>query len=226
MIVGGIPLLFGEAAAPLAITYAASNIQVCNPSTTFSGFNIGTASSGRYVVVTVSTGSSAATAISSITVAGQSCTVVTSVKNGGSNGSFTAIAITNAPVTSGTTADIAVTMNSNAQALSIGTFAVTGLASTTPTATATTTTNNGTMTVVVPAKGGIIAVSGSSGYFGTGGAASWTGITQRYFIDGYATVHGHYVSGASNISVGGATFNVSCNITDNYQPASVTAAFF
>lgn len=217
-------MLLGGAVTPLAITYAASSIQVCNPSTTFSAFAIGTASADRYVVVTLSTGSTISTAISSITVAGQACTVVSSAKNG-AGGTFTAIVITNAPVTSGTTANIAITMNNNTQALSIGTFAVTGLTSTTPTATATTTTNNGVMTVAVAATGGVISIAGSSGNTGTGGAVSWTGITERYWINGYDTVHGHYVSGASNISVGGATFNASCNITDNYQPAAVTAAF-
>jgi len=214
----------GAAAMPLAITYVASAIQVCTPTTTFTAFGIGTAASDRYVVVTISTGNTSATAVSSVTVGGQATTIVKSQKGTAASSSMAIILITNSPVTSGTTADIVVTMNVGAQALSIGTFAVTGLQSTTATATNGTVTNNTAMSLAVSAKGGAIGVGAAGGFDGAGGAATWTGLTKRYFIDGYATVHGAYPTGASDLS-NGATLSISCNITDNYQPAFAVAAF-
>lgn len=132
----------------------------------FTSTAIGTASSDRYVAVAIGTRDTGTNSISSVTVAGQSCTaLVTS----GSTTDPRAIFITDAPVTSGTTATVAVTMANTNLRCGIGVYTITGGV---PIVENTRTTTSGTLNV---SAGGIILGMGYNN--GSGTTVTFTGLT-------------------------------------------------
>lgn len=217
----------GATALPLVLTYAAYSVSDVNQSSpfTFLGTYIGVASADRNVMacISVSTGDST---ISSITIGGQSCTVLQFK----SAQAATAIAITNAPITTGTSANVVVNYSTGVTATAIcHTYALTGpLGSRTATSSASISENAaGSYTatplgLTIPAGGIIIGVYASVSNTGTGsGSGSWSGLTQNNF--GNATVaYGSAASLASNTS---SSVAISSTVTDSFYGSFLTAAY-
>lgn len=210
-----------ESSGPASITFAASAVSASNVTAgntyTFSSHSIGTASADRYVVVTVTTNSR----VSAVTVGGASCTLANSRTNGGAS----YIYITDGPVTSGTTASIVVTISTaTSAACGIGTFAVTGLQSITPTATATQTTDVTATNLAVTASGvavGVVYSENDDTY-----THSWTNLTERYdarLDAGEAYAH----SGASADQATSQTLSITVDAQSTGAPtvAIALAAF-
>jgi hypothetical protein len=192
--------------------------------TTFSGFDIGTAGGARRVVVFVNFyATSSATSLSSVTVAGQATSIAVTATNGRS---VSAICITVDPVTSGTTGDVVVTASANFFEVGISTYSALNLNSTTPTDTDSATSSGVTRAIDVLANGGVFGNGGSRGNTGTGGSITWTNLTRNYFIDGYDTVIGYRTSGASYTAAGAAeTRSVTCTMADEADPVVCYASF-
>ena len=148
---------------------------------TFTAASIGTPSSDRYIVVAVSTsdnGNSPAT-VSSVTVGGQATTVVTQVAVISSDAPRTTLLITNAPVTSGSTADIVVNLSSVEDRCGIAVWSLYGIGSTTPSATATDvgTTLSSSLTAPV---GSVIIVASTCLTGSSSAVATASGYTQDF----------------------------------------------
>lgn len=112
----------------LALTYVTTQAYsaAAHTSRTFSGVDIGAADARRYVVVVAQNGDNTDT-MSSVTVGGAATTRLVTNTSGGN-----AIFITNAPVTSGTTADIAVTNSGSVSASVIHVYTLVGNVDLTP----------------------------------------------------------------------------------------------
>lgn len=212
----------GAKKEPPVLTYVTATMTGGNfSSRTFPSFSIGSASPTRRVIVALSVYGSA-TNIASVTVAGQSTTKLVQAQNGGT---VTAIFVTDNPVTSGTTADIAITLNANSDRWAIATYSATGLTSVTPVGTATTNTNGGSVSVSGSKDGFIVGVGGGSGYYGEGGSASWTGLTQSVYLNGYTTYAvGMYASMGSKALTSDGSTSASLTLGDIYQPAFAYAS--
>ena len=212
----------GAKKEPPVLTYVTATMTGSNLSSrTFSSFSIGSASSTRRVIVALSVYGSA-TNITSVTVGGQSTTKLVQAVN---PNTVVAIFITDNPVTSGTTADIAVTLNANSDRWAIATYSATNLNSVTPVNTATTNTNGGSVSVSGLKDGFIVGVGAGGGFNGEGGSASWTGLTQNVYLNGYATFAvGMYASmGSRSLTSDGST-SASLTLGDIYQPAFAYAS--
>lgn len=123
----GMPLTMGMLArrmSPLTASFCATDFDNADLSSySFSGQSIGAADASRYVVVLAASRNTSAISLSSITVAGQATTVL---YTSGSSTDARAIAITSAPVTSGTTATVAVNWSGTSLRTGIGVYSVTG----------------------------------------------------------------------------------------------------
>jgi hypothetical protein len=151
-------------------TYVSTASSTANQSTyTFSGQSIGTAASNRYVVVAATGGSASSRTISSCTVGGAATTRVANV----SGFECAAIFITNAPVTTGTTADVVIVSDGLLQMQSV-VYVINGSPVLYDTFTSTSTNPSGGIDA---ASGGcIIAIATHNSNTDT---ASWTGLTEN-----------------------------------------------
>ena len=213
-------MLGGSTAAaggPAAIAFAAAASSSANAAAyTFSAHSIGTASSDRHVVVCVAFGDTGANSVDFVTVGGQSCTQIAAIQNG-SFEAFAGIFITDAPVTSGTTADVIVDLANFANNCGIGTFALTGLSSITATDTATTTTDGSAQSLDINADGVAVGVTSFDGT-----SVSWTNMTERYDANTEGTA-GH--SGASTTSATTQTLSVTSTVSGSNLTAVAYASF-
>lgn len=223
-ILQGVLASISGAALPVFGYVASSLTQVVASTTTFSGFNIGTAGPQRRVVVLVNFYAlSPATSLSSVTVAGQATSIAVTATNGRS---VSAICITVDPVTSGSTADVVVTASANFFEVGLATYSATNLSSITPTDTDSATLSGVTRSIDVLKNGGIFGNGGHRGFIGTGGSITWTNLTRDYFIDGYDTVIGYRTSGASYTATGvDETRSVTCTMADESDPVICYASF-
>jgi len=181
---------------PAAVAFAAYTKDVAwsgAGTKTFTAHAIGTASPDRYVVVFISAQN--ATNITSVTVAGTNCTRVLV-------DSTNWLYITDSPITTGTTGDIAVTISGASTAnVEIGVWAVTGLVSNSASTTATSSTNGGALNITVPANGVAIACANSAAGADSG---TWSVATER-FDDNVES--GYNVSGGDFASMAGGSFS-------------------
>lgn len=141
---------------------------------TFSAVALGDEAANRKIVVTIlgrSTNPSTRT-ISSVTVAGVAATEAVSVSN--TIGNRAAIYVADVPT--GTTGDIVVTFDLGMQNCSVGSYAMYGAGSSTPTDTATDIASAFSQTLDVPAGGAAFAVAGVQANTTT----TWAGLTERY----------------------------------------------
>jgi len=194
-------------ASGASITFCATAVDTTDKSAidtyTFSSHSIGTASSDRYIIVAVVLRVFNAGAISSLTVAGTSCTQAVGATNSGT--CYAGIWITNSPITSGTTATVAVNFNSGSPLnCGIATFAVTGLQSTTATGTATQTTENTATNLSVTAGGVAVALATAAFAQPT---YTFTNITERFDTTVEASVN---------------TFGGACDNQASTQTLSIT----
>lgn len=174
------PGMSGAAASPAASNvinalkqFGSSMASAGNPSAVMT---IGTAATNRYVVVAVGNVLTFGTAAAptSVTVGGQACTKVADISQGGSAQPRTTLWITNAPVTTGTTATVSATASGSC---GMATWAIYGIASTTPYATATVAGSPSSTTIDFQEGGvaiGAVATNSSPG------AQTFTGLTKDF----------------------------------------------
>lgn len=204
----------GEAAAA-AIAFAGSVTTADADTTThtFVGAAIGTAAANRYVLVGVNTRNSGGSAqtLSSLTVGGQATTeVASSLAVDGSR--TTRFFITNAPVTSGSIADIAIN-HTGFSTLAIGVWALTNLVSNTAEDAGNAVGGEPLTTNVDVSKDGVVAAMFQCAV-ASSGAVTWTNITER-FEDSYDSTRKS--SGASD------AFNSAQNVSTTVNVASVSS---
>lgn len=138
---------------------------------TFASQNLGTADSGRYIVVGCS--GRVGSAISSITVAGATATIVETTNPGGANIYGLAIAY----VPTGTSGDVVITFGSTQARCGIAMWRLVNLDSATPHDTLSAVGNDPTGTIDVPDGGVLIAYSANGGGLSVN---SWTGVTEDF----------------------------------------------
>ena len=188
----------GGGSPSLALSYRAtySYSAGSHTSRSFTNCDIGVASPTRYVLVAVNTGDNGT--IESCTVNGAATTILASQAG-------QSIFITNAPVTSGATATIAIT-NSDAMSVStIGVFSIDGNVDFTPVDTSVISRSGGTIigaqNIDVAAGGVVIAITST----GTDSATcSWSGLTENY--DQFITYSSYSTASASIEAAGVLTF--------------------
>lgn len=145
-----------SAAPPDAtITFTDSDSNASDATTTFTGLSIGTASPDRYLLCVLGFNSKGGEA-TGVTIAGAATTLFELTDNGGVG---LGLAITDAPVTTGTTGTVIVSFDSSSENLAVAVYAITGLLSTTPTATNSTASDGGALDVAVQAGGVIVAAA-------------------------------------------------------------------
>jgi hypothetical protein len=160
-------------AVPAVAFGGATGIGGGGPTYTATGIAIGAAAFDRYVAVVVAFRDTSGTpTISSVTVGGAATTSV--IANTTTLSGIT-IYITDAPVTTGTTADVVVTMSEGVTLVSVATYALTGLTSSTAVETDTSTTDAASMTIGTAAAVGIAAAMVTAGSTFTA-----TGVTEQH----------------------------------------------
>lgn len=203
--------------SPLSVAYTATDTSsVSGTSYTFSSKAIGTAAADRYIVIAISSnGSSSNPTASSVTVAGTSCTKTAADTDLAAGPRATiALWITNSPIASGTTADIAITYGSTNSVCSIGVWAVYGITSATPTATKNAKYTVGSTTTFsaalsLPTDGIVIAAEASS-------ATSATNISWSIVTEDFDAAHGSYkLTGGSLNNASGSVTPASTGTTRN-----------
>lgn len=166
-------LLAGQAPVPYR-TYVTQATAAGGTSTaTFSGISIGAEDPSRLVVVCLMVTSGGLRTVSSLTIAGGSAV---GVRN---DASTEHVSIWRRPVATGTTADIAVTMDGTASSFGIAVYALYNLASGSPVSSATgrvTSAASNARTVAVSEGGLVVAAH----LIGSSTAISWTGVTEDF----------------------------------------------
>ena len=194
---------------------------------TFSNADFGTEASDRYIIVGYTTRNDSRT-INSVTIGGISATILVQQRD---NNTTSGLAI--AAVPTGTSGDVVVTLNGNADAHYLGVWSATGLASATPVATATSSGNGSdagaqSFTMNTDANGFVIVVDGSAagGNGPENPATVSSNLTLRY--DGITTTPDHTTgasAGADGLTDGtSTTFEITIGDTNNNNPA-VAATF-
>lgn len=172
--------VYPAAGGPVVITFASSATLTNNATTyTFTAAGIGTASSDRLVVVSASGNASSDpnSNVSSLTIGGNAATIVDQITT---TGGGMVCALYYLLVTSGTTADIAVTFGEGQSHAAIGVWAITGWGSQTPTdsdkAQSSTGVSQSLSTVTIDSNGGAVFGYGDDVNAGT----TWTNATEDY----------------------------------------------
>lgn len=196
-------LISSYGAAPKVLTYQGSAQFAGGATQTYTSAPIGTAASDRYVIVAIAGEDNANTTITSVTCAGNAMTPVVT-----SNSTRSSVGIYILLVTSGTTANIAVTFSASKDASFIGVWSATGLSSATAVGTNTQTSNNTSTSLTAVAGGFAVGVAGN---YGSGATCAWTGLTEKFDLTQSSTRNG---TGASD-----ATTGSSINVTANYTSA-------
>ncbi len=214
MLPGLTSAVVGGAVIPKGAVYTAFTFDDVSRSTyTFSSAALGIPQDNRYIAVAIinSDEVSSRATISSVTVAGQACSekVSTFVSSFAGN-PRTSIFLTDAPVTSGETGNIVVTLSNTDTSCCIIVWAVYGLTSTTAHDTATDTGTTLSATIDYPANGILIAATANQS---SGASATWTGATEN--ADGNrGDSSGASGASASNLSsASGQTISVAWSAT-------------
>lgn len=144
---------------------------------TFSDQTFGTASSDRYIVLTINSRDAGENnpQVSSVTIGGVSASIVVQDVNQATNANISAIAI--AAVPTGETGDVVITFNTEVLRCVIALYKVTELYQTTPSDTDSSTASSPSVSLDIPAKGFSIATACTASDSGT---FSWTGLTENH----------------------------------------------
>lgn len=160
--------------SPATVSWTAISHDGSNQGTfTFSGLAIGAAATDRKVVVCVYARQGAVTAVSSMTVGGISATLVLAANNG------SAVYVNEmwqADVPTGTTADVVVVFNGNANDAAVSVFRITGAASAAYNTASDILAADPSTTLNVSANGVAIATNIASDA-GSAPTQAWTGMT-------------------------------------------------
>ncbi len=172
-------MMMGGSVTPATITFTETGVSATDgTSFTFSGKSIGTAAANRKVAVAICgrKDTTGAYSVSTVTVGGISASqIVDNFAEVG--GIILGVALWQADVPTGTTADVVVTFSANTLDCGIGLFAVYGAAAAAD-ATATSTANPCTTTINVPANGVSMGVATT---YTTNPTYTWdAGLTERW----------------------------------------------
>ena len=187
---------FQSGAAP-TLSFEESAVDGANATVfTFSGMAIGSAAGDRVVFVAVSTGGSVTNSISSVKLGGNTMTQrVQAIAE--TDEKF--VAIYSYPLTTGTTADVVITMSAEAAQASAATYASYGISSEIPHDTGTAQDSKDLSTTLnIPAGGFVIGIWRAGQY--DGGGVTWDGAANKNFetnIEGNAFVSSASESGLS-----------------------------
>lgn len=205
-----------SSSTPASVSFCTSAVSSTNASSyTFSSQSIGTAATGRRVVVGVSGSRGGTIGVSSVTVGGNSATQLCTVEGtGGGANQRTALYIIT--VNTGTTADIVVTFDATASRAGIGVWAVYDLQSSTPVATATSTTVDPYTSGSLSHNAGGVGIYHAYTYY-SGGLPTHTATnaTERFDQDTEAGVLPH--------TGGDTTFSTTGSTTITVDPTFQTA---
>lgn len=174
-------------AYPLRLSYV-TNVSSASDLTTytFAGTSIGTAAEDRFVIVSASLRSTASRTFSSVSIGGTNGTELVKFDS-----NQTCVGIWGLRVTSGTTADIVVTMSAAASRCACGVWAVYGLNSLTPIDTASSTASPLALSLDTLPGCAVLAAT----YTGGSTLETWAGLTEDFDT----TVEGAHNHGASGL---------------------------
>lgn len=182
---------------------------------TFTAKAIGTAATGRLIVVAAHSLSSVGQA-SSCTIAGGAATNVATTID-----SLSTVTLFSAVVNTGTTADITITYGAAGARCAIGVWAINNLISTTAT-TATSIASPPSSALTIQAGG--VAIGAATFRYDTGNATvTWTNLTESYDNIGENTNETY--SGACIASAGGQSSTITATPTGSIEEALVLAAW-
>lgn len=180
---------------------------------TFTSASIGTASTGRVIIVGVggSNVTVAAITITSVTIGGVSATEISDNRSGQSYCGLYSL-----QVDTGTTADIVVTWSGVMSACGIGVWAAYNLLSSTPTDTGTDSASDPLNTTIDVSAGGVV-VAYTENYAGSTPSNVWTGVTEDFdkVIRAAAFAGQSGASGAFTTSQTGLTIDVNPSVFTN-----------
>lgn len=171
---------FGAAEAGSAATITKTDNAVDGSTTTtytFTSRAIGTAATGRRVIVGVSSGAGSSATISSVTIGGNAASQVVFLDGTVSASTISALYILQ--VDAGTTATIVVTFSGSRTSCGIGVWAAYDLLSSTATFTGTSSASPPSVGSVSCSAGGIIVAQGIV-YSGSTSTFTWSGLTERF----------------------------------------------
>lgn len=181
----------GGGSSPASVAYQANAVLGTFTTFTYTGIAIGTASATRYVVVGLTSISSAATTITSVTIGGVLATnVITQKKDNGGVDIVQAFYI--AAVPTGTTANVVVVYSVSQYRAGCATWSLDNLLSATATATASNTADPANASIDVAAGGVLLGFGAQSNSSCT---YTWTNLTEVFDYNG----------GADNITMSGAS---------------------
>ncbi|MDB4261332.1 hypothetical protein N9878_00555 [bacterium] len=204
---------------PAAIrTYIGSTVSTADATVyTFSSHALGDAAADRKIVIGVIHGNAAQT-VSTLTVGGSSATAIENVNNSGSGCAMYYI-----DLTTGTTADIVVTLTGLQSRCGISVYNVNGAATGAPNDSG----NNGSdplsVTGDLPANGCIIGYATSNRII-TPGWATWSGITED--VDAQAESSTYYSAASDDFTAADATKTVECQSNRAGADEAMIAAYF
>lgn len=177
-----------------SISYRTTETQDSAATTyTFTSKDIGTAATGRRIIVGVIGSGAASRTISSVTVGGNAATAINFVE-GSVTGAFLQSAIYIIQVDAGTTATVVVTFSAGSNRCGIGVWAAYGLQSSSATATGTSVANPQTASLNISA-GGVALGAAQTFDNQTLTGYAWTNLTENF--DGLAGTNQVALSGAS-----------------------------
>lgn len=196
-----------RAAGGAAVVYTDESLRTTDETTaSFTSQSIGTAATGRIIVVAAGTVDTATNSISSATINGVSATVVGNAAVLG-GGAYACIGMVYAVVDTDTSVTIDITWASSVFRTHIGVWAIYGAASSTPHDSGTSTADPGAVSGIdVPAGG--VAIGASAILDGsTGGTFTWTNLTEDYDVNGeasneqYSGASGEFAAAQSGITI-------------------------
>lgn len=204
-------------------TFCSGNATIVGPTTSFTitAANICTAAADRYVIIAVyvQKQGGGVPPTPTVTVGGAAMTAVATMNNGIAEGAF--IFVSNAPVTTGTTANIVITSGGgNMWGAVAQVWSGNGLLSSTPTNTYTTTTPTTGSTIAISAGGFAVSLCSSVSASPT---FSWSSLskdtdTSQSQIGGAGSAHLNSTPGAGSLPV-------TCTPAGSSRPQMITAAF-
>ncbi len=169
-----VPMMLSVASATaVSYSYRAKSSSNSNLSSyTFSGLDINSAASDRHIHVVVHYGGGG-DSFTSVSIGGVSAT-----QNSVNAGSSRGLAIYTAKVTSGTTADVVVTLGNTASSCAVGVWASYGLSSAAAYRVATDT--SAPITATIGTINGGFCIAGLARSVSGAGSVVWTNVTERY----------------------------------------------
>lgn len=215
---------------PASIALTDSSVSYTSTSTyTFTNQSLGTASSDRYIIVTIGAANGQRD-ITSVTVAGITATQVGQIQSDGGGTASSTSGIYIAAVPTGTTGNIVVTFTGSHTGCAIGVYAVRNLKSATPLSVVTVgpdnTVTSASATLTTKVSGFVIATAATKENGITGW--TWTNATENYDLDLRGLPDFDRATAgatATTSSNGSVTVTATSTTGGSYQVTFVAASF-